>query len=157
MTQRVLLSSGKPPMQTVITQLGYQGGARDCQKPCSSHLLALQGRHNLPLSLRYRSVPFAEDVFPVRWYSCHHMCVWEAQNCPKDQRLASLEAEQEGQLHVSLLWSTRPHERVNNHESNPSRMKRLAQTLMRLLLGQLLACLKLWNFPCPPPAQQCNN
>lgn len=39
-----------------------------------------------------------------------------------------------------------------NHESNHSRMKRLAQTLMRLLLGQILPCLKTLAFPLPTPS-----
>lgn len=51
MTQPVFLSSGKPPMQTVITQLGYQLGVGDCQKPCSNYVLVLQRGHNLLLSL----------------------------------------------------------------------------------------------------------
>lgn len=51
MTQPVFLSSGKPPMRTVITQLGYQVGVGDCQKPCSNYVLVLQRGHNLLRSL----------------------------------------------------------------------------------------------------------
>lgn len=69
-----------------------------------------------------------------------------------------MEAKQRRAIkHLSLLWLTWSRERVKNHESKPSRMKRLVQTLMRLFLGQILACLRFWNFPCPSLAQQHNN
>lgn len=69
-----------------------------------------------------------------------------------------MEAKQRRAIkHLSLLWLTWSRERVKNHESKPSRMKRLVRTLMRLFLGQILACLRFWNFPCPSLAQQHNN
>lgn len=125
------------------------------QKPCSSHLLALQEGRQPLLSLHLQIYALC-----CRW-SFHEvlklpLCVClRLTELAKDQRLASMQHKQGGQLKVSLLWSTCSRERVKNHESNPSSTKRLVQTLMRLLLRQILACLKFWNLPCPSPA--CNN